>query len=278
MSKNPSNGTLSHRCALVTGAKTGIGLAIAQSLAAAGASVVIGSRSADEWPQANSLFDKPVLPLNDKSASVKTSAIYIGSLEIRDQTSVEQFTQQARQRVGSIDILVNAAGVTVVEEVYDHSDSAWESVIDTNLNGAFRMIRAVLPQMIERHHGRIVNIGSTAATVGDTGSAAYCASKAGLLGLTRCVALEGAPHGVSCTMVSPTWVDTPMMHNSMAQMVQNNPAINSVKEAMASVANENPQNRVIQSHEVASLVTYLCSDEALAITMENIQVTGGAIW
>ncbi len=201
-------------------------------------------------------------------------------LDVADNESVDAFISFAKSTApnGVIDILINAAGVSVHQPVCGHDDAAWQSVIDINLTGAFRMTRAVLPDMHAQGWGRIVNIGSTAATTGAVDNPAYCASKAGLLGLTRCVALEGAPHGVTCNMVSPTWIDTPMMANSMALWTKKPNGPKSVEAAMQQVANDNPQKRVLQAEEVASIVRHLCSDEARGLTMENIQVTGGAIW
>jgi len=140
------------------------------------------------------------------------------------------------------------------------------------------MIREVLPNMIARKWGRIVNIGSTAASVGWKDNPAYCASKSGLLGLTRCVALEGAPHGVTCVMVSPTWVETELMRRNVAQVAARDGTGRSLDEAMADIARQNPQGRIIQPDEVAALVVFLMSEQAKGITMENIQITGGALW
>ncbi len=140
------------------------------------------------------------------------------------------------------------------------------------------MVREVLPGMIERKWGRIVNIGSTAASVGWKDNPAYCASKAGLLGLTRCVALEGAPHGVTCVMVSPTWVETELMRRNVEQVVAREGRGRSPAEAMADIAAQNPQQRIIQPGEVAGTVAFLCSEAARGITAENIQITGGAHW
>jgi len=140
------------------------------------------------------------------------------------------------------------------------------------------MTRLAISDMKPKGWGRIVNIGSTAAETGHIGSAAYCASKAGLLGLTRCVALEGAADGITCNMVSPTWVDTPMMRNSMQQLVEDSSQFASVETAMQAIAADNPQKRLIESDEIAALVNFLCSENAKGITMENIQVSGGALW
>lgn len=128
---------------------------------------------------------------------------------VRSSESVRQFHVEATSRLGVIGVLVNAAGIGGSETVAEHDERTWLATIDVNLNGAFRTIRTCLPDMIEQGWGRIVNIASTAANVGYPGLGAYCASKAGLLGLTRCVGLEGAPHGISCNAINPGQVDTP---------------------------------------------------------------------
>ena len=121
---------------------------------------------------------------------------------------------------GKVDILANAAGITAEKLICGHSEQLWLKVMDVNANGPFRTIKLILPGMIERRWGRIINISSTAASVGAKTSGAYCASKAAVLGLTRCVALEGAEHGVSCNAISPGWVQTDFqkkwMHNIAA--------------------------------------------------------------
>ena len=173
---------------------------------------------------------------------------------------------------------MNSAGTSVQSPLCGHSENAWLTVIDTNLNGAFRMIRACLPGMIERRWGRIINIASTAASTGHPENAAYCASKAGLLGLTRVTALEGAPHGVSCVAVSPTWVETKLMHRSMGILAEEEGKGRTIDEMMEETRKANPQNRIVQTQEIAALAAFLCRDEAAGITMEDIQVSAGAFW
>jgi len=265
------------KLAIVTGGLSGIGFAIAQQLQASGAQVVIASRGFTD-PK---FKDIKALEQYDKAATTTSEhpgSILGATLDVTDSGSIERLRDQVHEKLGSIDILVNAAGVSASTTVDEHSDSEWESVIDTNLNGAFRMTRLAISDMKPKGWGRIVNIGSTAAETGHIGSAAYCASKAGLLGLTRCVALEGAADGITCNMVSPTWVDTPMMRNSMQQLVEDSSEFASVETAMQAIAADNPQKRLIESDEIAALVNFLCSENAKGITMENIQVSGGALW
>ena len=268
-------GKLKCRSAVVTGGVTGQGLAIAEALAAEGVHVAIGSREAARW-QDGAEPDR-ITELR-KRLSAYGGAVYIGHLDVRDPAVIARFAAAADAVIGPVDILVNSAGMTTEQPVCGHSDELWLKVIDTNLNGAFRMTRTYLPGMIERKWGRVINIGSTAATVGWQDNPAYCASKSGLLGLTRCVALEGAPHGVTCVMISPTWVETELMRNNVRELVEREGKGRTVEEAYADLARENPQQRIIQSDEVAALAVFLCGEGARGITMENIQVTGGALW
>ncbi|MBI3899942.1 MAG: SDR family oxidoreductase [Gammaproteobacteria bacterium] len=272
---------LKGKSAVVTGGLTGQGLAIAKALAGVGANVAVGSfvrtpvarqDDAAAYPD-----PKEISEVREQLAEYGT-AVYAGHLDVRDTTVIDKFIAAAEAACGPTDILINAAGTTAEQAVVGHSDELWLKIIDTNLNGAFRMIRKLLPGMIERRWGRIINIGSTAATVGWRDNPAYCASKSGLLGLTRCVALEGAPHGVSAVMISPTWVETELMRRNVEQLVQREGKGRSVEQAMAEIAKQNPQHRIIQPEEIAALAVFLCRDEARGITMENIQITGGALW
>ncbi|MWD25881.1 SDR family oxidoreductase [Aquicoccus sp. SCR17] len=262
---------LSNRTAIVTGGLSGMGLAIATALTRAGAAVAVGSRSVT-----GNEDTRYAAELDQLRAAGRP--VHAAPLDVTDQASIDAFVAGAEQAVGRADILVNAAGMTREQPVCGHSDAVWNDILDTNLTGAFRMTRALLPTMIENRFGRIVNIGSTAATVGWADNPAYCASKAGLLGLTRCVALEGAAHGVNCVMVSPTWVETDLMRRDVEEIVEREGKGRSFDQAMSDIAEENPQKRIIQPQEIADVVTFLCGDAPRGLTMENIQVTGGALW
>ena len=138
------------------------------------------------------------------------------------------------------------------------------------------MIAACLPAMMERGWGRIVNIASTAANVGAPANPAYCASKAGLLGLTRCVALEGAARGVTCNAINPGYVRTGMMMSNVAQQAR---ARNlSAEQVMEEIVASYPQKRVIEPEEIAALAVFLCSEGARGITSEDVTVAAGSLW
>lgn len=273
--------TLKDRSAIITGGLTGQGLAIARALAAEGANVAVGSyvrAVVDRPPDAAAYPDPAEIYEVRRSLEALGVKVFAGHLDVCDGTVIDAFVAAAEEICGPAGILVNAAGTTAEQPVCGHSDELWLKIIDTNLNGAFRMTRSLLPGMVERRWGRVINIGSTAATVGWKDNPAYCASKSGLLGLTRCVALEGAPHGVSCVMISPTWVETELMRRNVEQVIAREGKGRSLADVMKEIAEQNPQQRIIQPEEIAALAAFLCRDEAKGITMDNIKITGGALW
>ena len=253
---------LEGRVAIVTGGFSGIGKAIALALAERGATIAVGARR---------LPEDAIEELDEVA-----DRFFYQRLDVADVDSIEAFMDGLVRAYGHADILVNSAGVTTHEYVCDHDEQSWLDVIDINLSGPFRMIRACLPKMIEHRWGRIINIGSTAATTAVADHAAYCASKSGLLGLNRAVALEGAPHGVSSVVISPTWVQTEMFDSSMA--IEAGRTGRSSDEQIAALVAEQPQKRLVQPRELGSLAAFLCHEDALGITMEDIQVNAGALW
>ena len=252
------------RTAIVTGGLQGIGLAIAAILTQQGIRVAVGARRGGEAKHCQSAYE-----------AVGTEGL-VAALDVCSNDSVERFVGLVRESAGVPDILVNAAGVSVHQTVCGHSDEDWDAVIDANLNGPFRMIRACLPGMKQQGWGRIVNIASTAARVADSMHAAYCASKAGLVGLTRAVAIEGGPQGVTCVAISPGWVETEMLRQSAITIAAKTGR--SAAEEIKIMAEANPQKRLIQPEEIAALTAFCCSEAAPGLTMEDIQVNAGALW
>jgi NAD(P)-dependent dehydrogenase (short-subunit alcohol dehydrogenase family) len=250
--------------AIVTGGLQGIGLAIATELTRQGARVAVGARRGGDA---------------NHSTAAKTAvgnSGMVAALDVCSNDSIEDFVAAVRGTIGIPDILVNAAGVSVHQTICGHSDEDWDAVIDANLSGPFRMIRACLPDMKDNGWGRIVNIASTAVRVAAATHGAYCASKAGLVGLTRAVAIEGGPHGVTCVAISPGWVETEMLRESAKTMASKSGR--SQVEEIEIMAESNPQNRLIQPEEIAAVVAFCCSEAAPGLTMEDIQVNAGALW
>ncbi|MFL5259707.1 MAG: SDR family oxidoreductase, partial [Hyphomicrobiales bacterium] len=157
-------------------------------------------------------------------------------------------------------------------------DEIWHRMIDINLTGAFRTIRLCFPAMAERRFGRIINFASTAANVGYVRHSAYCASKAGLLGLTRCVALEGAEHGITCNAINPGWVATDSNYGGCEQEIAIAGLDISVGEYRSRIAAGLPQKRFLDPDEVAALALFLCRDEAAGINAEDVTMAMGSLW
>ena len=271
---------LEGRVALVTGGASGQGRAIALALAAKGADVAIGSYLADH--RAKAANEDVTFPTADDLAGTVAAIEAHGvralgrDHDLRSPESCKALVTAAEKALGTVDILVNAAGTSLEQPILGHTEEQWSLVLETNLTGAYRMIAACLPGMMTRRWGRIVNIASTAANIGAPANPAYCASKAGLLGLTRCVALEGAAHGVTCNAINPGYVRTGMMMSNVAQQAR---ARNIDAEAMmAEIVASYPQKRVIEPEEIAALAAFLCGPAAHGITAEDITVAAGSLW
>ncbi len=252
------------KTAIVTGGLSGMGLAIARRFLQDGTQVFVGARSAGdaEFVQAK---------LGADNGAIKAAV-----LDVQSRESVDSFVADVVAQRGGVDILVNAAGIYDEAAIDDHPEGIWMDQIDINLSGTFRMIRAVMPHMKTAGWGRIINIASMAAHTGMANNAAYCASKAGLLGLGRCVSLEGAEHGVTCVSISPTWVETEMLRKFIDADIA--ATGQSLEEVRADYAKSNPQNQLVQPEEVAELAAYLASDAARALTMSDFEVNAGSPW
>lgn len=249
---------------VITGGLSGMGLACAKRLTADGMTVCIGTRRGDDPAEAAKLSEKVGAP------------VHLGRLDVRDSESVNGFVDDVVAKHGTVDILINTAGVYEEAPVIDHPDALWDAHIDTNLTGTFKMIRAVMPIMKAKGWGRIVNLASTAAHEGLENNVAYCTSKAGLLGLGRCVSLEGAAHGVTCVSLSPTWVETEMLKSFVDQETAETGLPRA--EIQAKYEASNPQGALVQPSEIADLIAFLVSAAGRAITMEDIKVNAATNW
>ena len=271
---------LSGRVAMVTGGASGMGRAMALALAEAGAEVAIGSLLAGGASVGRELVYLPgQQELDDTAREIEAHGVRALALDldVTSMDSVQAFHDATVKAFGKVDILANAAGITAEQTISGHPDELWNKVIEVNLNGTYRTIKLCLPGMIERKWGRIINIASTAASVGAETSGAYCASKAGVVGLTRCVALEGAKHGVTCNAISPTWVETRFGTSWMTDIAERQEG-RSGEAYIADAKAANPQGRLIQPGEIGALAAFLCRDEALGITMQDLTVSAGSLW
>ena len=251
------------------------------ALAAAGADVAIGSLPKSASLGAASYSTLPgETEMTEAKAAIESQNVrcFLAAFDLRSDDSVEAFHRGAIAALGPMDILVNAAGVCAQELMADARDETWTTVLDINLNGPYRTIKRCFASMLERRWGRIINIGSTAAEVGFARHSAYCASKHGLLGLARCVALEGAVHGVTCNTINPGTVATGLTRIGSSFRVKQGGQGRDTEENLRLIAERYPQKRIIEAGEIAALALFLCRDEARGLTGEALTVSGGAPW
>ena len=241
--------SLNGKTALVTGASRGIGRAIALRLAEDGANVaVIYAGSAD----------KAKAVVNEITALGVNAKAY--RCNVADSAAVNETVKAVTNDLGKIDILVNNAGITRDGLMLRMKDEDFDAVLDTNLKGAFNMIRACYSGFIRKKSGRIINIASVSGIMGNAGQANYSASKAGVIGLTKSVARELASRGITCNAVAPGFIQTDMTEN----LGDNNPLLNSI-----------PLGRMGKPEDIAAAVAFLASDSAAYITGEVLKVDGG---
>jgi ketoreductase len=249
--------------AVVTGATSGMGLEIAETLAGNGAAVFLCSRR----PEA---VAETVKRLQDRGLTVDGQ-----SCDVTSSDQVQAFVQAAVERFGPIDILVNNAGRPGGGETAELDDQLWYDVIDTNLNSVFLVTKYVLRSggMREKGRGRIVNIASTGGKQGVIHAAPYSASKHGVVGFSKALGLELAKTGITVNAVCPGFVETPMAE----RVREHYAAIWDVDEAEthARITARVPIGRYVEPSEVAAMVQYLVSDAAAAVTAQALNVCGG---
>jgi 3-oxoacyl-[acyl-carrier protein] reductase len=242
--------TLKDKVAFITGGSQGIGRACAIALAEAGADIAIGSRSVERLNSVVSEIE-----------SLGRSAL-AAKLDVCDSAQVHNAFEGVVQRFGRIDILVNNAGITKDMLLLRMKKEDWDSVLQTNLTGAFLCSQEAIKVMLKQKYGRIINISSVVGRSGNAGQTNYAASKAGIVGLTKSLALEVASRNITVNAVAPGFIETAMTQ--------------SLPESMkAKLTEKIPLARIGTDREVAFSVRFLASDEASYITGEVLNVNGG---
>jgi NAD(P)-dependent dehydrogenase (short-subunit alcohol dehydrogenase family) len=249
---------LQGKTALVTGGGRGIGRAIAESLAEAGARVVVtGRREAEVGEVARAVGGVAMLA------------------DLGDRAAIDALVRRLADEVGPVDVLVNNAGIAESAPFDRTTDESWDRTMAVNATAPFLLTRALVPAMIARNWGRVVNVASNAGRSGYAYTAAYCASKHALVGLTRALAVELGKTGVTVNAVCPGWVRTDMAAAAVSNIADKTKR--SPEQAERVLAAMSPQNRLMEASEVAFLVRSLCADEARGIHGQAIVLDGGQL-
>ncbi|MGE5517792.1 MAG: 3-oxoacyl-[acyl-carrier-protein] reductase [Bacteroidota bacterium] len=238
---------LTGKTALVTGASGGIGGAIAKALHAAGATVAIHGTRREAL---------------DTLAAELGSRVHVLPANLSKPEEVEQLAKDAEAALGSLDILVNNAGITKDGLVLRMKDEDWDAVLNVNLTAAFRLCRAAVKGMMKRRSGRIINITSIVGVTGNPGQVNYCASKAGMIGMTKSLAQEVASRNITVNAVAPGFIATAMTDE-----------LNDDQKAR--INGQIPAGRMGSPEEIAAAVLYLASAEAAYVTGQTLHVNGG---
>ena len=243
---------LAGKVALITGASRGLGKAMSLELGAAGAQLALVSRNLESLAE------------TAKAVQAAGGAAETFRADVTDEAQVAQLQKQVVERFGNLQILINNAGINIRKSITEFTLAEWNQVMDTNLTGAFLLCRAFVPHMKGHGYGRIINLTSIMSHVAIPGRTAYAASKTGLLGFTRALALELAPEKITVNGISPG----PYATELNAPILQN-PELN------AQFLSKIPLGRWGQVEEVGKLALYLCSEEAGFITGTDILMDGG---
>ncbi|MDQ1611969.1 MAG: hypothetical protein QOG00_1900 [Pyrinomonadaceae bacterium] len=256
---------LKDKIALITGGGRGIGRAIAFAFAREGASVAVVARTAGE-------VERVAAEVREECGVQTMHA----TCDVSDAGEVARAFALAAEAFGrGADILVNNAGIAESAPVTKTDDAHWRRHLAVNLDGTFYCTRAALPSMIERGWGRIINVASIAGKTGAPYIAAYAASKHGVLGLTRSVALEVAAKGVTVNAICPGYVDTDMTTHAVEQIEAKTGR--TAADALDAIKRMSPQNRLVTPEEVAALALLLASEDGRGITGQAINVDGGSV-
>ncbi len=255
--------SLQSKVAIVTGGGRGIGAAIARALAAAGAEVIVSART-------RSQIEAIAAELND--AGHRAQAL---TCDVTDEKSVAELVHGAREVSGPIDILVNNAGVAHSAPLHRLTLEDWNRLFAVNATGTFLCTRALVPAMVERSWGRVVNIASVAALSGAKYITGYAAAKHAVLGLTRSVAAEVAAHGVTVNAVCPGYADTDMTRESLERIAGKTGMTED--QALQAILDHTAQGRLIAPAEVAHIVLALCDEKAKGINGQAIVLGGGLL-
>ncbi len=256
-------GTLDGKGALITGGGRGIGAAVARELSAAGAAVVVSARTEEEVER---------VAAEIRGGGGKAWAL---PCDVTDPQGVKELVKAAAERLGRVDVMVSNAGVASSAPLARITLEEWNRLFAVNATGTLLCAQAVIPAMVERGWGRVINVASVAGLTGARYIAAYAASKHAVLGFTRSVAAEVAAKGITVNAVCPGYVDTDMTRNTV-ERIQETTGI-STERALDSILETAPHGRLVTSEEVADTVRWLAGDGAASVNGQAIVLDGGGL-
>jgi 2-hydroxycyclohexanecarboxyl-CoA dehydrogenase len=242
------------RVAVVTGAASGMGLSVSQRLAGLGHRVALLDRNGDDAQRAAEDL---------RTGGGQAIAVQV---DVADRAAIDDAMNKVRTELGPIEILVTSAGLDEFAEFTEITVEAWDRMLAVNLSGTFHCIQAAVPDMLAARWGRIVTISSSSAQSGARRMAHYVASKGGVIGLTKALALDLAPHGITVNTIPPGAIETPMMQRAEAR---------GDLPAISAVAARAPVGRLGTGEDIAAACAFLCADDAGYITGQAINVNGG---
>jgi 3-hydroxybutyrate dehydrogenase len=254
--------SLKGRNAIVTGSTSGIGLGMATALAQAGANVMINGLGSEA----------EIAEATKEVAAFGTRVLYDPANMLR-HNQIAEMVARAEKEFGSLDILINNAGIQFVSPVEEFPIEKWDAIIAINLSSAFHTTRAAVPGMKARKHGRIINLCSAHSLVASPFKSAYVAAKHGLAGFTKTVALELATSGVTVNAISPGFVKTPLVAKQIPDLAKSKGITEA--EAQKEVLEAQPTERFVEVEEIGALAVFLAGDLASSITGANYSIDGG---
>ena len=255
---------MNRKSAIVTGSTSGIGLAVANKLAEEGYNIILNG------------FGE-LKEIEDISKKIRTTwpvDVHFNGADMRIPTEIYSMVQECRDKFGSVDVLINNAGIQYTAPVEEFPVEKWDEILAVNLSSNFHTIQAVLPIMKEQERGRIVNISSVHGQVASVNKVAYVAAKHAVIGLSKVVALETANTAITCNVVCPGWVRTPLVQKQIDALAKNE---NISEEAAISklLGEKQPSKKFVTPKQIGQVVAFLCTDAASEIRGATLNIDGG---
>lgn len=255
--------TLTGMTAIITGSTSGIGLGFAQGLVAQGVNIMM-----------NGFGDPAEIEANRKALATQSTKVAYHGADMTKPDEISDLVRETHKTFGSIDILINNAGIQKVAPIEDFPDDKWNAIIAINLSSAFHTIKHTVPIMKNQGRGRIVNLASVHGLVASPFKSAYVAAKHGIIGLTKTVALEMAEHNITCNAICPGYVETPLVRGQIADTAK---ARNMSEEQVISdvILRAQPTRKFVTQEQLNALMTYLCSDAGAGANGASFNIDGG---